>query len=245
MQGKLGTDYPVYDVFNSFDNNSLTPHVTFDWYDENPVDKNTSVTFKSNGELSDRDQRIAAAFAANIINAMRRQIGAPQVKASLEGLQLENQMVEYQKEHHAKADAEGTPHMIDAIDWLADSKGIEVDENFDVPGNYGGIDTVADLKNYLALAMQGWINEMGNPDTSAEGWRGHYDGLIGKYADGQTQTVGISVHVPTEQEMAEAEAKYHDENMEFVPLIYLDLMTIPSSTMSQHYISLDNNGLSD
>lgn len=237
----MSTYYPIYNPYNEFDNNSLSLHTTYDWEDTDSVDENTPVEFTSDGELSDKDQRIADVFAANIINAMRKQIGAPQVKVSLEGLQTEKEMGQYQDEHHAEADAQNTPHMVDAMGWLANDKGIETAENWTMDDGYGDISTVADLKNTIARAMNGWISEIGSSS------RGHYDNLIGKYADNHIQAVGMRIHKPTEQDVEEAQAKYSDKSInigEFATDVWLDLFHFPSN-VSQHYISLDNNGLSN
>lgn len=194
------------------------------WTDTDPVDQATKLTYDANGNLSEKDQIIANVFAANIINYMREQIGTTPVKVSIEGINVEKQLLELD------GDSQGTDihHTIDAGQQLENNGAIiTYSENAlspDASGNsYGDTPTVADLKNQIYNSILRWINEEGNISGDQFGHRFNILGVNGYGVTNPTLALGLF------------------ERGGDVFCDYMDFFQLPGT---QHYVSLANNGQS-
>lgn len=224
---QLSTDYPQYVVMKAPDGGYNIGLTTDSWNDADPVDQATKLHFDANGILSDEDQNIANVFAANIINHMRQQIGTPLVKVSAEGNAMQNRLMDLDHQltgatwmdlHHT---VEATQQLMNsgAIITRAENAAMSSGEG----GEDDGVPTVADLKNEIYNSISRWISEEGNADPSQP--FGHRYILLGVNGYGvDNPTVALTTRV-------------HGNG---VYCTFLDVYDLPGT---QHYVSLENNGL--
>ena len=232
---QLNTDYPHFNVTKTDDGNynvafeesPLFNENTFEWNDTDPVDQTTKLNFDANGTLSEEDQNIANVFAANIINHMRQQIGTPLVKVSAEGNAMQNRLMDLDHQltgatwmdlHHT---VEATQQLMNsgAIITRAENAAMSSGEG----GEDDGVPTVADLKNEIYNTICRWLSEEGNVDPNQP--FGHRYILLGVNGYGvDNPTVALTTRV-------------HGNG---VYCTFLDVYDLPGT---QHYVSLENNGL--
>ncbi|WP_283596155.1 SEC10/PgrA surface exclusion domain-containing protein [Limosilactobacillus vaginalis] len=224
---QLNTDYPQYVVMKAPDGGYNIGLTTDSWNDTDPVDQATKLHFDANGILSEEDQNIANVFAANIINHMRQQIGTPLVKVSAEGNAMQNRLMDLDHQltgatwmdlHHT---VEATQQLMNsgAIITRAENAAMSSGEG----GEDDGVPTVADLKNEIYDSISRWISEEGNVDPNQP--FGHRYILLGVNGYGvDNPTVALTTRV-------------HGNG---VYCTFLDVYDLPGT---QHYVSLENNGL--
>ena len=224
---QLNTDYPQYVVMKAPDGGYNIGLTTDSWNDTDPVDQATKLHFDANGILSEEDQNIANVFAANIINHMRQQIGTPLVKVSSEGNAMQNRLMDLDHQltgatwmdlHHT---VEATQQLMNsgAIITRAENAAMSSGEG----GEDDGIPTVADLKNEIYDSISRWLSEEGNVDPNQP--FGHRYILLGVNGYGvDNPTVALTTRV-------------HGNG---VYCTFLDVYDLPGT---QHYVSLENNGL--
>lgn len=224
---QLSTDYPQYVVMKAPDGGYNIGLTTDSWNDTDPVDQATKLHFDANGILSEEDQNIANVFAANIINHMRQQIGTPLVKVSSEGNAMQNRLMDLDHQltgatwmdlHHT---VEATQQLMNsgAIITRAENAAMSSGEG----GEDDGVPTVADLKNEIYDSISRWISEEGNVDPNQP--FGHRYILLGVSGYGvDNPTVALTTRV-------------HGNG---VYCTFLDVYDLPGT---QHYVSLENNGL--
>lgn len=228
---QLGTDYPKPGVIKLNNGNYIVAQGKFQgkfqtWQDTDPVDQATKLHFDANGNLSEKDQNIANVFAANIMNYMRKQIGSPLVKVSAEGNAMQKRLMDLDQQLTGMDDMT-LHHTIDATHQLMNSGAIitraeNAAESF---GTYSSDDapTVADLKNEIYNSIARWISEEGNVDPNQP--FGHRYILLGVDGYGiDNPTVALTTRV-------------HGNR---VYCTFLDVYNLPGT---QHYVSLENNGL--
>ena len=231
---QLNTDYPRlhatklddgsnYNV--DIERSSLFNENDGKWEDTDPVDQATKLHFDANGNLSEEDQNIANVFAANIINSMRQDIGTPLVKVSSEGNAMQKRLMDLDHQltgatwmdlHHT---VKATQQLMNsgAIITRAENAAMSSGEG----GEDDGIPTVADLKNEIYNSISRWISEEGNADPNF----GHRYILLGVNGYGvDNPTVALTTRV-------------HGNG---VYCTFLDVYDLPGT---QHYVSLENNGL--
>lgn len=224
---QLSTDYPQYVVMKAPDGGYNIGLTTDSWNDTDPVDQATKLHFDANGTLSEEDQNIANVFAANIINHMRQQIGTPLVKVSAEGNVMQNRLMDLDHQLTG-ATWMDLHHTVEATQQLMNSGAIITRaENAATSSGEGGEDdgvpTVADLKNEIYNSISRWISEEGNADPSQP--FGHRYILLGVNGYGvDNPTVALTTRV-------------HGNG---VYCTFLDVYDLPGT---QHYVSLENNGL--
>ena len=232
---QLNNDYPHFYIAKKASSNyapSLDPsqYVTqdgFSWQDTDPVDQSTKLHFDANGNLSEEDQNIANVFAANIINHMRSQIGSPLVKVSAEGNAMQKRLMDLDQQLTGMDDMT-LHHTIDATQQLMNSGAIitraeNAAESFGSGSVHRDVPTVADLKNEIYNSIDRWLSERGNVDASQPA--GHRYILLGVDGYGiNNPTVALTTLV-------------HGNR---VYCTFLDVYDLPGT---QHYVSLENNGL--
>ena len=225
---QLSTDYPQYVVLKAQNENGYNVGLTTDnWQDTDPVDQSTKLHFDANGNLSEEDQNIANVFAANIINHMRKQIGSPLVKVSSEGNTMQKRLMDLDQQLTGMDDMT-LHHTIDATQQLMNSGAIVTRaENAAESFGTGSVDrdapTVADLKNEIYNSISRWLSEEGNVDPNQPA--GHRYILLGVNGYGiDNPTVALTTRV-------------HGNR---VYCTFLDVYDLPGT---QHYVSLENNGL--
>ena len=225
---QLSTDYPK--LVATGVNGHYTAAVTDDqenWQDTDPVDQATKLHFDANGNLSEEDQNIANVFAANIMNYMRKQIGSPLVKVSSEGNVMQKRLMELDQQLTGMDDMT-LHHTIDATQQLMNSGAIitraeNAAESFGTGSVHRDVPTVADLKNEIYNSIARWISEEGNVDPNQP--FGHRYILLGVDGYGiDNPTVALTTRV-------------HGNR---VYCTFLDVYDLPGT---QHYVSLENNGL--
>lgn len=233
----LWTGYPKYAVIKGVDNtyivgfedsqDSKNWKAGDDWQDTDPVDQSTKLHFDANGNLSEEDQNIANVFAANIINHMRSQIGSPLVKVSAEGNAMQKRLMDLDQQLTGIDDMT-LHHTIDATQQLMNSGAIitraeNAAESFGSGSVHRDVPTVADLKNEIYNSIDRWISERGNVDPNQP--FGHRYILLGVDGYGiDNPTVALTTRV-------------HGNR---VYCTFLDVYNLPGT---QHYVSLENNGL--
>lgn len=227
----LGTDYPKSDVISDSEGSyNAEPEEfqgKFTWEDTNPVDQATKLHFDANGNLSEEDQNIANVFAANIINYMRKQIGTPLVRVSAEGNAMQKRLMDLDQQLTGMDDMT-LHHTIDATQQLMNSGAIitraeNAAESFGTGSVHRDVPTVADLKNEIYNSIDRWISEEGNVDPNQP--FGHRYILLGVDGYGiDNPTVALTTRV------------YGNR----VYCTFLDIYNLPGT---QHYVSLENNGL--
>ena len=233
----LWTGYPKYAVIKGVDNtyivgfedsqDSKNWKAGDDWQDTDPVDQATKLHFDANGNLSEEDQNIANVFAANIINHMRSQIGSPLVKVSSEGNAMQKRLMDLDQQLTGM-DEMTLHHTIDATQQLMNSGAIitraeNAAESFGSGSVHRDVPTVADLKNEIYNSIDRWISERGNVDPNQP--FGHRYILLGVDGYGiDNPTVALTTRV-------------HGNR---VYCTFLDVYDLPGT---QHYVSLENNGL--
>lgn len=228
---QLSTDYPKPSVIKLNNGSYIVAQGKFQgkfqsWQDTDPVDQATKLHFDVNGNLSEEDQNIANVFAANIMNYMRKQIGSPLVKVSSEGNAMQKRLMDLDQQLTGMDDMT-LHHTIDATHQLMNSGAIitraeNAAESF---GTYSSDDapTVADLKNEIYNSIARWISEEGNVDPNQP--FGHRYILLGVNGYGiANPTVALTTRV-------------HGNH---VYCTFLDVYNLPGT---QHYVSLENNGL--
>ena len=225
---QLSTDYPQFVVLKAKDNIGYNIGLTTDdWQDTDPVDQATKLHFDDNGNLSDEDQNIANVFAANIMNYMRKQIGSPLVKVSSEGNAMQKRLMDLDQQLTGMDDMT-LHHTIDATHQLMNSGAIitraeNAAESFGSGSVHRDVPTVADLKNEIYNSIARWISEEGNVDPNQP--FGHRYILLGVDGYGiDNPTVALTTRV-------------HGNR---VYCTFLDVYNLPGT---QHYVSLENNGL--
>lgn len=225
---QLSTDYPQYVVLKANNENGYNVGLTTDdWQDTDPVDQSTKLHFDANGNLSEEDQTIANVFAANIINYMRSQIGTPLVKVSSEGNAMQKRLMDLDQQLTG-LDEMTLHHTIDATQQLMNAGAIinraeNAAESSGTGSVYQDVPTVADLKNEIYNSIDRWLSERGNVDASQPA--GHRYILLG--------VNGYGVDNPT---VALTTKAYGNR----VYCTFLDVYNLP---VTQHYVSLANNGL--
>ena len=236
---QLNTDYPhlhatkLNDGINynvDIERSSLFNENKGEWEDTDPIDQSTSLKFDKDGNLSEEDQTIANVFAANIINSMRQDIGTPLVKVSAEGNAMQKRLMDLDHQLTGLDDMT-LHHTIDATQQLMNSGAFvgwaeNAAESSGTGSVYRDVPTVADLKNEIYSSISRWISEIGNVDPSNP--YGHRYNLLGipGYSVGDNPTVALTTRV----------------HGRYVYCTFLDIYEMPSS-VAQHYVSLDNNGL--
>ena len=234
---QLNTDYPHFHVIKIDDNkgyNVVTERSpmfnndSLEWQDTDPVDQATKLHFDADGNLSEEDQNIANVFAANIINYMRKQIGTPLVKVSAEGNAMQKRLMDLDHQLTGLDDLT-LHHTIDATQQLMNSGAFvgwaeNAAESSGTGSVYRDVPTVADLKNEIYSSISRWISEIGNVNPSNP--YGHRYNLLGipGYSAGDNPTVALTTRV-------HGNAVY---------CTFLDVYNLPGT---QHYVSLENNGL--
>ena len=233
---QLNTDYPRlhatklddgsnYNV--DIERSSLFNENDGKWEDTDPVDQATKLHFDANGNLSEEDQNIANTFAANIINSMRQDIGTPLVKVSSEGNAMQKRLMDLDQQLTGMDDMT-LHHTIDATQQLMNSGAIvtraeNAAESFGTGSVDRDVPTVADLKNEIYNSISRWISEEGNVDPNQP--FGHRYILLGVDGYGiDNPTVALTTRV-------------HGNR---VYCTFLDVYDLPGT---QHYVSLENNGL--
>ena len=223
---QLNTDYPQYVVMKAPDGGYNIGLTTDSWNDTDPVDQATKLHFDANGILSEEDQNIANVFAANIINHMRQQIGTPLVKVSSEGNAMQNRLMDLDHQltgatwmdlHHTR---EATQQLMNSGAIISRAENAAMSS-----GTYSNDDapTVADLKNEIYDSISRWLSEEGNVDPNQP--FGHRYILLGVNGYGvDNPTVALTTRV-------------HGNG---VYCTFLDVYDLPGT---QHYVSLENNGL--
>ena len=233
---QLNTDYPHEHVIKMNDGinynvgNERSPMFNeqkLTWEDTDPVDQATKLHFDANGNLSEEDQTIANVFAANIINHMRSQIGTPLVKVSAEGNAMQKRLMDLDQQLTGMDDMT-LHHTIDATQQLMNAGAIinraeNAAESFGTGSVHRDVPTVADLKNEIYNSIARWLSEQGNVDASQP--FGHRYILLGVDGYGiDNPTVALTTRV------------YGNR----VYCTFLDVYNLPGT---QHYVSLENNGL--
>ena len=233
---QLNTDYPhqyvikMNDGINYNVGNERSPMFNeqeLKWEDTDPVDQATKLHFDANGNLSEEDQNIANVFAANIMNYMRKQIGSPLVKVSAEGNAMQKRLMDLDQQLTGMDDMT-LHHTIDATQQLMNSGAIvtraeNAAESFGTGSVHRDVPTVADLKNEIYNSISRWISEEGNVDPNQP--FGHRYILLGVDGYGiDNPTVALTTRV-------------HGNR---VYCTFLDVYDLPGT---QHYVSLENNGL--
>lgn len=233
---QLNTDYPRlhatkldngsnYNV--DIERSSLFNENDGKWEDTDPVDQATKLHFDANGNLSEEDQNIANVFAANIINSMRQDIGTPLVKVSSEGNAMQKHLMDLDQQLTGLDDMT-LHHTIDATQQLMNSGAIvtraeNAAESFGTGSVDRDVPTVADLKNEIYNSISRWISEEGNVDPNQPfGHRYILLGVNGYGVDNPTVALTTRVHGNS------------------VYCTFLDVYDLPGT---QHYVSLENNGL--
>lgn len=226
---QLSTDYPKLEAIgvNGHYDASTAPDDQETWQDTDPVDQATKLHFDANGNLSEEDQNIANVFAANIMNYMRKQIGSPLVKVSSEGNTMQKRLMDLDQQLTGMDDMT-LHHTIDATQQLMNSGAIitraeNAAESFGTGSVDRDVPTVADLKNEIYNSISRWISEEGNVDPNQP--FGHRYILLGVDGYGiDNPTVALTTRV-------------HGNR---VYCTFLDVYDLPGT---QHYVSLENNGL--
>ena len=225
---QLSTDYPQYHVEGENGNYIAEKYADqSNWQDTDPVDQATKLHFDANGNLSEEDQTIANVFAANIMNYMRKQIGSPLVKVSSEGNAMQKRLMDLDQQLTGMDDMT-LHHTIDATQQLMNSGAIvtraeNAAESFGTGSVDRDVPTVADLKNEIYNSISRWISEEGNVDPNQP--FGHRYILLGVDGYGiDNPTVALTTRV-------------HGNR---VYCTFLDVYDLPGT---QHYVSLENNGL--
>lgn len=226
---QLSTDYPKLEAIgvNGHYDASTAPDDQETWEDTDPVDQATKLHFDANGNLSEKDQNIANVFAANIMNYMRKQIGSPLVKVSAEGNDMQKRLMDLDQQLTGMDDMT-LHHTIDATHQLMNSGAIvtraeNAAESFGTGSVDRDVPTVADLKNEIYNSIARWISEEGNVDPNQP--FGHRYILLGVDGYGiDNPTVALTTRV-------------HGNR---VYCTFLDVYNLPGT---QHYVSLENNGL--
>ena len=233
---QLNTDYPhqyvikMNDGINYNVGNERSPMFNeqeLKWQDTDPVDQATKLHFDANGNLSKEDQNIANVFAANIMNYMRKQIGSPLVKVSSEGNAMQKRLMDLDQQLTGMDDMT-LHHTIDATQQLMNSGAIvtraeNAAESFGTGSVHRDVPTVADLKNEIYNSISRWLSEEGNVDPNQP--FGHRYILLGVDGYGiDNPTVALTTRV-------------HGNR---VYCTFLDVYDLPGT---QHYVSLENNGL--
>ena len=233
---QLNTDYPhqyvikMNDGINYNVGNERSPMFNeqeLKWQDTDPVDQATKLHFDANGNLSEKDQNIANVFAANIMNYMRKQIGSPLVKVSAEGNAMQKRLMDLDQQLTGMDDMT-LHHTIDATHQLMNSGAIitraeNAAESFGTGSVHRDVPTVADLKNEIYNSIARWISEEGNVDPNQP--FGHRYILLG--------VDGYGINNPT----VALTTRVHGNR---VYCTFLDVYNLPGT---QHYVSLENNGL--
>lgn len=231
---QLSTDYPQLNAYKvttetgeqgySYDEDIRQGQ---SWQDTDPVDQATKLHFDANGNLSAEDQNIANVFAANIMNYMRKQIGSPLVKVSAEGNAMQKRLMDLDQQLTGMDDMT-LHHTIDATQQLMNSGAIitraeNAAESFGTGSVDRDVPTVADLKNEIYNSISRWLSEEGNVDPNQP--FGHRYILLGVNGYGiDNPTVALTTRV-------------HGNR---VYCTFLDVYDLPGT---QHYVSLENNGL--
>lgn len=229
---QLSTDYPKFEVLEGRNGNYTYIQPLFQgkqepWQDTDPVDQSTKLHFDANGNLSEEDQTIANVFAANIINHMRSQIGSPLVKVSSESNAMQKRLMDLDQQLTGMDDMT-LHHTIDATQQLMNSGAIvtraeNAAESFGTGSVHRDVPTVADLKNEIYNSISRWLSEEGNVDPNQP--FGHRYILLGVDGYGiDNPTVALTTRV-------------HGNR---VYCTFLDVYDLPGT---QHYVSLENNGL--
>ena len=233
---QLNTDYPhqyvikMNDGINYNVGNERSPMFNeqeLKWEDTDPVDQATKLHFDTNGNLSEEDQNIANVFAANIMNYMRKQIGSPLVKVSSEGNAMQKRLMDLDQQLTGMDDMT-LHHTIDATQQLMNSGAIvtraeNAAESFGTGSVHRDVPTVADLKNEIYNSISRWLSEEGNVDPNQP--FGHRYILLG--------VDGYGINNPT----VALTTRVHGNR---VYCTFLDVYNLPGT---QHYVSLENNGL--
>ena len=229
---QLSTDYPKFEVLEGRNGNYTYIQPLFQgkqepWQDIDPVDQATKLRFDANGNLSEEDQNIANVFAANIINHMRSQISSPLVKVSAEGNAMQKRLMDL--DHQLTGlDSLTLHHTIDATQQLMNAGAIinraeNAAESFGTGSVDRDVPTVADLKNEIYNSISRWISEEGNVDPNQP--FGHRYILLG--------VDGYGINNPT----VALTTRVHGNR---IYCTFLDVYNLPGT---QHYVSLENNGL--
>ena len=226
---QLSTDYPKLEAIgvNGHYDASTAPDDQETWQDTDPVDQATKLHFDANGNLSEEDQNIANVFAANIMNYMRKQIGSPLVKVSAETNAMQKRLMDLDQQLTGMDDMT-LHHTIDATQQLMNSGAIitrseNAAESFGTGSVHRDVPTVADLKNEIYNSITRWISEEGNVDPNQPfGHRYILLGVDGYGVDNPTVALTTRVHGNR------------------VYCTFLDVYNLPGT---QHYVSLENNGL--
>lgn len=227
---QLSTEYPQYHTVGENGNYVIAEYTDDNqstWEDTDPVDQSTKLHFDANGNLSEEDQTIANVFAANIINSMRQGIGTPLVKVSSEGNAMQKRLMDLDQQLTGMDDMT-LHHTIDATQQLMNSGAIitraeNAAESFGTGSVHSDVPTVADLKNEIYNSISRWNSEEGNVDPNQP--FGHRYILLGVDGYGiDNPTVALTTRV-------------HGNR---VYCTFLDVYDLPGT---QHYVSLENNGL--
>ena len=140
------------------------------WKDTDPADQHKA-TFDANGQLTGQDAVEINEFAANVLNELRKSMGAPLLKVNANSIKVASDSTKnYQLEHSGW----GAGHDNNILNRMQDKYGIPFLGESAIDGGHSGTTTtIADLKDQVYRELIEFINQDGDSNDT------HRDHLLG------------------------------------------------------------------
>ena len=140
------------------------------WKDTDPADQRKA-TFDANGQLTGQDAIEINEFAANVLNELRKSMGAPLLKVNANSIKVASDSTKnYQLEHSGW----GAGHDNNILNRMQDKYGIPFLGESAIDGGHSGTTTtIADLKDQVYRELIEFINQDGDSNDT------HRDHLLG------------------------------------------------------------------
>ena len=140
------------------------------WKDTDPADQRKA-TFDANGQLTGQDAVEINEFAANVLNELRKSMGAPLLKVNANSIKVASDSTKnYQLEHSGW----GAGHDNNILNRMQDKYGIPFLGESAIDGGHSGTTTtIADLKDQVYRELIEFINQDGDSNDT------HRDHLLG------------------------------------------------------------------
>ena len=141
------------------------------WKDTDPADQRKA-TFNANGQLTGQDAVEINEFAANVLNELRKSMGAPLLKVNANSIKVASDSTKnYQLEHSGWGAGQ---HDNNILNRMQDKYGIPFLGESAIDGGHSGTTTtIADLKDQVYRELIEFINQDGDSNDT------HRDHLLG------------------------------------------------------------------
>ncbi|MBB1063289.1 SEC10/PgrA surface exclusion domain-containing protein [Limosilactobacillus fastidiosus] len=138
--------------------------VQFDiWKDTNPADQRKA-TFDANGQLTGQDAIEINEFAANVLNEIRQQLGAPLLKVNTNSIKIASDSA---KNYQLANSYWGGGHDYSILNRIQGKYNLSSFKESEIDGGHTGTTTtIADLKDQIYRELMEFINQDGDSNNA-------------------------------------------------------------------------------